>query len=83
MRIFSFIVLFILTGFCIKAQNKIIPVYKNASAPIELRIKDLLSKMTLSDKCKQLDIWHANMDVSKPDTLKKAITDLGDTIKNG
>ncbi|MEO7489498.1 MAG: glycoside hydrolase family 3 N-terminal domain-containing protein, partial [Ferruginibacter sp.] len=39
--------------------------------------------MTLSDKCKQLDIWHANMDVSKPDTLKKAITDLGDTIKNG
>ena len=83
MKYFSFIVMFILVGFCSKAQQKAKPIYKNPSAPIELRIKDLLSKMTVLDKCKQLDIWHANVDASKPDVFKKEILALGDTIKDG
>lgn len=59
------------------------PIYKDATAPIEARIKDLLSKMTLAEKCAQIDIWHPKMDVSKPDVLKKAVDNLGDTVKNG
>jgi beta-glucosidase len=59
------------------------PVYKDPSAPIESRIKDLLSRMTLEDKLRQIDIWHPKMDLSQPDLLKKAIVDIGDTVKNG
>lgn len=70
-------------GLCSNAQQKSLPVYKNSAAPIEDRIKDLLGRMTLMDKCKQLDIWHVNIDASKPDSLQLAITTLGDTIKNG
>ena len=70
-------------GLFSNAQQKSLPVYKNSVAPIEDRIKDLLGRMTLMDKCKQLDIWHVNIDASKPDSLQLAITTLGDTIKNG
>ena len=59
------------------------PVYKDASAPVESRIKDLLGRMTLEDKCRQIDIWHPKMDLSKPEELTKAIENLGDTVKNG
>jgi beta-glucosidase len=65
------------------AQNAVKPLYKDASAPVEARIADLLSRMTLEDKCRQIDIWHPGMDLSNPDTLKKALGDLGDTVKNG
>ncbi|CAN5813316.1 glycoside hydrolase family 3 N-terminal domain-containing protein [soil metagenome] len=81
---YSFLIaLFVLCSLCGNAQQKPLPVYKNAAVPIEERIRDLLSKMTLMDKCKQLDIWHANIDASKPDSLQLAIKMLGDTIKNG
>ncbi|MDX1936593.1 MAG: hypothetical protein SFU21_05735, partial [Flavihumibacter sp.] len=60
-----------------------VPIYKNKSAPIELRIKDLLSRMTLEEKLRQIDIWHPKTDVSKPVELTKVLTALGDTIKNG
>ena len=59
------------------------PVYKNALAPLELRVQDLLSRMTLAEKLKQIDIWHPAMDVSQPDILTNAIQQLGDTIRNG
>jgi beta-glucosidase len=59
------------------------PLYKDPSAPIESRIKDLLGRMTLEDKCRQIDIWHPKMDLSKPDVLKKAIAAVGDTVRNG
>ncbi len=74
--------IFLLLPTSMVAQKKNV-LYKNPSAPIELRIKDLLSKMTLLDKCRQLDIWHAKIDASIPDTLKKSIAALGDTIKDG
>lgn len=63
------------------AQQK--PVYKDASVPIELRVKDLLKRMTLEEKCSQIDIWHLKADVSKPEILNQLIASLGDTVKNG
>jgi beta-glucosidase len=65
------------------AQKNSQNIYKNPNEPIEIRIKDLLSKMTLEDKCRQLDVWHPKMDLSKPDVLKKSVEALGDTVKNG
>lgn len=59
------------------------PVYKDPSAPVEVRIKDLLGHMTIDDKLRQIDIWHPKMDLSKPEELRKAIVDLGDTVSNG
>lgn len=67
----------------LQAQTVQKPIYKDPAAPIETRIKDLLGRMTLEDKCRQIDVWHPKMDLSKPDVLKKAITDLADTVKNG
>ncbi|HEY4290277.1 MAG TPA: glycoside hydrolase family 3 N-terminal domain-containing protein [Puia sp.] len=36
------------------AQSKPLPVYKNASEPVESRVKDLLSRMTLNEKIAQM-----------------------------
>jgi beta-glucosidase len=58
-------------------------IYKDPSAPLESRVKDLLGRMTLEEKLSQIDIWHPKMDLSKPEELKKAIEDLGDTVRNG
>ncbi|RZM28584.1 MAG: glycoside hydrolase family 3 protein, partial [Pedobacter sp.] len=75
------LLIFLMLPYSISAQKK--PVYKNPKEPIERRVKDLLSRMTILDKCKQLDIWHPKIDVSKPNMLNKAIAELGDTIKEG
>ena len=83
-QIFSIILsALLLVGGILQAQPTQNPLYKDPTAPIETRIKDLLGRMTLEDKCRQIDVWHPKMDLSKPDLLKKAITDLGDTVKNG
>ena len=66
-----------------KSQNAPLPIYKNVAAPIEVRIKDLLSRMSLDDKCRQIDIWHPKMEFSDPIVLKKAMEALSDTIRNG
>ena len=65
------------------AQTNLKPIYKNPAAPVEDRIQDLLARMTLDDKCRQIDVWHPKMDLSKTAELNKAIASLGDTIKNG
>jgi len=59
------------------------PVYKDPSAPLESRVKDLLGRMTLEEKLSQIDIWHPKMDLGKPEELNKAIAALGDTVRNG
>ncbi|HOX82592.1 MAG TPA: glycoside hydrolase family 3 N-terminal domain-containing protein [Chryseolinea sp.] len=64
------------------SQNTL-PAYKQKELPIEQRVKDLLSRMTLEEKCRQIDIWHPKKDVSKPSDLNKVIAALGDTVKNG
>jgi len=80
--LFLILFLLILTGVS-EAQTNTKPVYKDSAVPIELRIKDLLGRMTLEDKCRQLDIWHPASDLSKPEELKKALTALKDTVSNG
>jgi beta-glucosidase len=47
------------------------PLYKQANAPIENRVNDLLGRMTLEEKVRQLDMYHgaselmsAQLDVS-------------------
>lgn len=67
----------------LQAQVMQKPLYKDPSAPIESRIKDLMARMTLEDKCRQVDVWHPKMDLSKPEELKKAVAQLGDTVRNG
>jgi len=59
------------------------PLYKDPSRPVEARIKDLISCMTLEDKCRQIDVWHPKMDLSQPAVLKQAIAALGDTVNQG
>lgn len=76
---FSFLFLSVLGN----AQVITKPLYKDAKAPIESRIKDLLTRMTLEDKCRQIDVWHPKVDLSKPTDLKNTVTALGDTVKNG
>lgn len=77
----------IISCFCfvgyIQAQKRTKPIYKNEKVNIEIRIKDLLSRMTLDEKCRQIDIWHPKSDLSIPKNLEQAIKALGDTIKPG
>lgn len=44
---------------CLTSFN-VVPAYKNASLPIEKRVEDLLSSMTLEEKAAQLDMLSAN-----------------------
>lgn len=47
------------------------PVYRNADAPIENRVKDLLSRMTVEEKAAQLDMLSANDILDGPDALNE------------
>jgi len=68
----------------LKAQPTQNPLYKDPSAPLESRIKDLLKRMTLEDKCHQLDIWHVDATkTSDPRIFQKQLKNLSDTIKDG
>jgi len=44
----------LLLPFLAVAQSKPLPVYKNPSAPVESRVKDLLQRMTLHEKIAQM-----------------------------
>ena len=83
MKNFALLLSFLMVCAMLHAQVNPKPIYKDPAAPIELRIKDLLARMTLEDKCRQIDIWHPKMDLSNPAELKNAIAALGDTVKNG
>jgi beta-glucosidase len=41
----------------LSAQQPQQPIYQNASAPIEARVEDLLSRMTIEEKVRQLDLY--------------------------
>ncbi len=47
------------------------PTYRNPSAPVEKRIKDLMSRMTLEEKAAQLDMLSANDIVKDANTLQE------------
>ena len=65
--------LYALLLLCIYACNSE-PVYKDASAPIEKRIADLMSRMTMEEKAAQLDM------LSAPDILKDADTFIEEKV---
>ncbi|MBC7846006.1 MAG: hypothetical protein H7Y10_05900 [Flavobacterium sp.] len=83
MKKYFFLFSFFLASVFSNAQQAAKPLYKDPKAPIEERIKDLLSRMTLEDKCRQIDVWHPKVDLSNPEELNKIIAALGDTVKNG
>lgn len=72
-----------LTTTLAQTQTAGMPLYRQPCAEIETRVKDLLARMTLEEKCRQLDIWHPVTDLSSPAELGKAVNALGDTVKNG
>jgi len=55
-RIFLTAVIFIFCSITIFSQNTF-PLYKDKNAPIEKRIENLLSLMTLDEKIKQMNQW--------------------------
>ena len=58
-QFFAMVALLMMT-IAVQAQNSkpaSTPLYKNAKAPIEQRIKDLLQRMTLEEKAGQLNHW--------------------------
>lgn len=68
----------------IEAQNKIKPLYKDSNAPIEARIQDLLARMTIEDKARQIDIYHPKaLKISNRSILNNEIKALGDTLAKG
>ncbi|HEY3372707.1 MAG TPA: glycoside hydrolase family 3 N-terminal domain-containing protein [Prolixibacteraceae bacterium] len=74
----------LLGGGILQAQIPQRPIYKDPKASIEVRIKDLLGRMTLEDKCRQLDIWHVDaIKTSDNQVLQKQLKNLGDTINDG
>jgi hypothetical protein len=56
---FIFIVFFLILGtaFCSLLTPKDKPLYKNQDAPIDARVEDLLSQMTIDEKIKQIDVY--------------------------
>lgn len=62
------IYLYILCAFLVAGCSDT-PVYKDANAPIEKRVKDLLSRMTIEEKAAQLDMLSANDILDGPDIL--------------
>ena len=66
--------LFVLASLLVYSCNDSAPVYKNASTPIEKRIKDLMSRMTMEEKAAQLDM------LSAPDILLDANTFKEDSL---
>jgi beta-glucosidase len=60
------------------------PIYQDPTQPIEGRIQDLLSRMSLADKCRQIDIWHPKALATRDRAvLNEALAALGDTIAQG
>jgi len=58
--------------------------YKDSSAEINVRVQDLLSRMTMEDKFRQIDIWHPkDRNTGNPETFKKLLQEDGKLIENG
>lgn len=83
-KYFVLLFIFIIDNNNISAQNIIEALYKNPAVPTEQRIHDLLGRMTLEDKCRQIDIWHPKaLKISDRDILENEFKKLGDTLRKG
>lgn len=70
---FLMIGLLTVTCTCLKAQNDALPVYLDENQPIELRIKDALSRMTLEEKTR---LSYAQGKFSSPGCPRLGIPEL-------
>ncbi len=77
-------ILFIFLTYGLKAQQKQLPIYKDANASIKTRTQDLLSRMTLKDKVRQIDIWHPkDMAIRDRVIFEEQLSIMGDTLAKG
>lgn len=73
------------TGWTIKlsaSSQATLPPYRNPNLPVDIRVKDLLSRMTLQEKARQLDLYPAEDFLDKnrvfdPETAHKLLGKLG------
>lgn len=69
---------------CLHAQLIKKTIYKDDQAPIELRIQDLLARMSLEDKARQIDIYHPKaLKIRDRSVLNDEIAAMGDTLAKG
>jgi beta-glucosidase len=79
----QFITIYFLMITYIATAQEFLP-YRNPDMPIEIRIQDLLNRMTLEDKCRQIDIWHPkDLKTCDKQVFQKCLQELGDTISHG
>ena len=76
----SFFMLVVVTITACNQQNNI-PLYKDPTAHIDNRVEDLVSRMNLDEKIKQLDMYHVNhlisngrLDSVKVDTMLRGMS---------
>jgi beta-glucosidase len=74
MKKLAFLLLLILLAPHSKAANESKPVYKDSKAPIEARVKDLLSRMTLAEKILQLNQYVSGRNTNVNNTGPVATT---------
>ena len=85
MKKLTFISCLLLSG-CLAgamAANKKQPIYKDAKAPIEERVNDLVSRMTLEEKVQQLNqytLGRNNNENNRGEKVKKIPATLGSLI---
>ena len=85
MKKLTFISCLLLSG-CLAgamAANKKQPIYKDAKAPIEERVNDLVSRMTLEEKVQQLNqytLGRNNNENNRGEEVKKIPATLGSLI---
>src|SRR5580700_11668426 len=52
-----------------RAQDSV-PAYKNPNLPVDQRIRDLLGRMSLEEKVRQLDMYSGSSDLLTDDQLR-------------
>lgn len=69
-----------------ESQTVEVPLYKDADAPLELRVEDLLARMTLEEKILQLNqytLGRNNIENNLGETVKKVPAEAGSVIYFG
>jgi len=85
MKIFCWLFLLCISQNLLAKDNRDRPLYKEASAPVEKRIDDLLSRMTLEEKVYQLNQYTAgrNNNINNVGEVEKVPAEIGSLIYFG
>src|SRR5580698_3819656 len=54
----------------ISAAQDSVPAYKNPNLPVDQRVQDLLGRMSLEEKVRQLDMYSGSSDLLTDDQLR-------------